>query len=114
MYRLSFCVVASAMTAGSASAEKPSRPDPTDASAIVVPAAYSSSFDFYRPDRTPEVVDWRGANDAVGRIGGWRSYQREAQQPDPASGSSTSSPLTQPSGQSGSGTPAAPGRRDGR
>ena len=31
-----------------------------------------------------ETHPWREANDTVNRIGGWRVYAREAQQPDPA------------------------------
>ena len=43
---------------------------------------------------TDETVgSWREANDNVGRIGGWRTYLREAQQPDaPASAPTTGKP----------------------
>jgi hypothetical protein len=43
-----------------------------------------SSFARYRPLGEEKPVSWRDANDTVTRIGGWRVYAREAQQPDPA------------------------------
>lgn len=40
-----------------------------------------SAFREYRPFTDSPPSDWRGANDTVGRIGGWRAYAREAQAP---------------------------------
>jgi hypothetical protein len=67
-----------------------SRADPADPKAVVKPTVYRSAFDQYRKHTEQKVESWKGANDNVGRIGGWRTYAREAQQPDPpAAGSVT-------------------------
>ncbi len=42
--------------------------------------SYRSAFEGYRPFGDPPAVPWREANDAVGRIGGWRAYARETQE----------------------------------
>lgn len=60
-----------------------SRPDPLDAKANVPALAYESSFSHQRKLGEEKPVSWREANDTVARIGGWRVYAREAQQPDP-------------------------------
>jgi len=54
--------------------------DALDAKADVAPLAHRSAFSGYRrfADETP--VPWKRANDTVGRIGGWRTYAREAAQ----------------------------------
>lgn len=45
-----------------------------------LPAAQTAlPFEHYRPWRDETLQDWREANDQVGKIGGWRSYLREAQ-----------------------------------
>ena len=46
--------------------------------------SYESSFARYRLLGDEKPASWRDANDTVTRIGGWRVYAREAQQPDPA------------------------------
>ena len=62
------------------------RADPTDAKAAVPPMVYRSAF--AKPPAPPTevpLVSWQEANDTVWRIGGWRSYAREASQaPTPA------------------------------
>jgi hypothetical protein len=65
-------------------AAKAAKPDPLDPEAAVPAAAYQSSFSQYRRLGDDKAVSWREANDTVTRIGGWRVYTREAQQPDPA------------------------------
>lgn len=60
------------------------RPDPLDPKASVPTLRYESSFAQYRRLGEEKPVSWRDANDTVTRIGGWRVYAREAQQPDPA------------------------------
>lgn len=75
--------------------------NPMDASATVPAVVYESSF---RPDRRRAdgtVIPWRDSNDTVGRIGGWRAYAREAQQPEslppgPSALSAPSAPSTSP------------------
>ena len=59
------------------------RPDPLDPKASVPALTYESSFFQYRKLGEEKPVSWREANDTVTRIGGWRVYAREAQQPDP-------------------------------
>jgi len=95
------------------------RPDPLDAKASVPPLSYRSSFSRYRGLSDDKTVSWREANDAVARIGGWRVYAREAQQPEstpPATdtatspkpggpGMDTSKPMPMPPGHGGHKTP---------
>ena len=45
------------------------------------PAPYRSAFDGYQPFADEAVIPWKGANDEMGRIGGWRVYARQARQP---------------------------------
>lgn len=42
---------------------------------------HESAFSTYRPHVDTPVGDWRAANEAVNRIGGWRAYGREAGAP---------------------------------
>ena len=65
-------------------AAKAARPDPLDPRASVPALSYASSLSEYRKLGDEKRVSWRDANDTVARIGGWRVYAREAQQPDPA------------------------------
>lgn len=59
------------------------RADPLDAQARVPAATHTSSLANYRRLGDDKRIDWKEANEAVNRIGGWRAYAREAQQPDP-------------------------------
>ncbi len=65
-------------------AAKAARLDPLDAKANVPALNYASSFTHHRQLGDEKPISWRDANDTVTRIGGWRVYAREAQQPDPA------------------------------
>lgn len=66
----------------------PSRPapaasaDPLNPQAQVPAAVYVSPLSAYRRLGEDKRVPWTQANETVNRIGGWRSYAREAQQPD--------------------------------
>ena len=60
------------------------KPDPLDPKASIPTLSYQSSFTQYRRLDESKPISWREANDTVTRIGGWRVYAREAQQPDPA------------------------------
>ena len=42
---------------------------------------YQSVFVRYQAYRDEKLGSWREANDTVERIGGWRAYAKEAQQP---------------------------------
>ena len=95
------------------------RPDPLDAKASVPALSYRSSFSRYRGLGEDKPVSWREANDAVARIGGWRVYAREAQQPEPTpsstdaaasprpggSGTDTAKPMPMPPGHGGHKSP---------
>ena len=59
-------------------------PDPLDPKAGIPTLSYQSSFSQYRRLDDGKLISWRDANDTVTRIGGWRVYAREAQQPDAA------------------------------
>jgi hypothetical protein len=72
-----------ALAAQAQPAAKATRPDPLDPRASVPTLTYESSFLQYRRLGDENPVAWREANDTVARIGGWRVYAREAQQPDP-------------------------------
>jgi hypothetical protein len=73
-----------ATSSNAANAMPAARPDPLDAKAGVPPLSYRSSFARYRAFSDDKPLSWREANDAVARIGGWRVYTREAQQPEAA------------------------------
>ena len=60
------------------------RVDPLDAQAGVPAVTYSSSLAGYRPLGDDKRIPWKAANETVNRVGGWRAYTREAQQPEPA------------------------------
>lgn len=50
------------------------------------PLEFRSAFEGYKPYTDEKTIDWKRANDNVGKIGGWREYAREASQPDTAAG----------------------------
>lgn len=58
------------------------RPDPMNPRADVPPFVYSSALASYRFSGEVPVGSWREANDKVTRIGGWRAYTREANEPE--------------------------------
>jgi len=63
---------------------RPERADPLDAQARVPAVKHQSPLASYRRLGEDKPVSWKEANEAVTRIGGWRAYAREAQQPEPA------------------------------
>jgi hypothetical protein len=73
-------LAASGAVFAQASAEFAAGPSsPASAAASGVGLNYRSAFDGYRGFAQQPVVSWRGANDLVGRIGGWQAYAREGQ-----------------------------------
>ena len=70
----------------------PTRPDPLDPKAQVPAVRYESAFAQFRRIGDDKPMGWREANDTVARIGGWRVYAREAQQPDPATAEKPAAP----------------------
>lgn len=77
-------LTAQAQAQAQAQSAATTRPDPLDAKAQVPSLRYESSFAQFRRIGDDKPMTWREANDAVARIGGWRVYAREAQQPEPA------------------------------
>lgn len=73
-----------ALAAHAQPATRVAKPDPSDPRAITPPLVHESSLAHYRKFSDEKPIAWREANDTVGRIGGWRTYAREARQPEPA------------------------------
>lgn len=69
-------------------------PDPLDPKATVAAPMHRSAFDGYRHHDGVLPLPWRQANDTVERIGGWRSYAREAAAAPASRGASA--PATRP------------------
>lgn len=73
------------------------RADPLDAQARVPAVTYTSPLANYRRLGDDRPVPWKEANETVTRIGGWRAYTREAQQPNAAAAApGAGSPLARP------------------
>jgi len=83
---LALAVMCSAAALGHAqnASGRAERADPLDAKAPVPATAYASPLAGYRRLGDDKRVSWKDANETVNRIGGWRAYAREAQQPDAA------------------------------
>lgn len=60
------------------------RADPLDPQARVPALTPPSSLAGYRRPGDDKPVPWKEANEAVQRLGGWRAYARETQQPEAA------------------------------
>ena len=75
-----------------AQAESRSAADPTRADAPVPPLVYRSPLRSVPAAAPAGDAAWRDANDLTGRIGGWRSYLREAQQPPSTPGAAAPAP----------------------
>jgi hypothetical protein len=77
------------------------RANPLDAQARVPAVTHASALAGYRRLGEDQRIDWKSANETVNRIGGWKTYAREAQQPEPAAPapaarSSTPAPAAKP------------------
>lgn len=79
---VAFCAVA-ATAAAQATAPTATRLDPQDTHVAGPAVAYTSAFKHYQRLGDDKATAWREANDTTARIGGWRVYARQAQQPDP-------------------------------
>jgi len=55
---------------------------PGDAMVDVPVVVYRSALSGYRSFRDEKVSSWQESNDNVARIGGWRTYLREAREPE--------------------------------
>jgi hypothetical protein len=91
------------------------RLDPLDARAPVPPVVHTPALASYRRAGELAVGSWREANDTVTRIGGWRAYTREANQPEApaaAPGGTTSATAVQPAAPATPPPPGHHGRHD--
>lgn len=84
--------LAAALVALPAAASAGPPDDPLNPQAAVPPARHDTSLARYRPAGQIEVAPWKATNDAVGRIGGWRAYAREASAPPAAPPRAASAP----------------------
>ena len=65
--------------------------NPARAESPAPATAYRSPFANYRPHAAVTPGPWRGLNDEVARIGGWKAYAREAHEAAEAAKASTQS-----------------------
>ncbi len=79
---VALCMAASA-SAAPATPPTARKPDPLDASTPVPAVAYAPTLGRDKRTAGDTPMAWRDANDTAARIGGWRVYAREAQQPEP-------------------------------
>lgn len=79
---------------------------PSNATGQVI--GYQSAFEGYRRLTDEPVVSWKGANDNVGRIGGWRVYAREAAGQDGGHAGHPAAATAQPMTGGASAAPATP------
>jgi hypothetical protein len=75
----------------------PGPPDPLDPAAAVPRLEYRSALRGYRPLADTPPGDWRALNDQVHRVGGWRTYLRQAHAPEPAASTPAAPPAATPS-----------------
>lgn len=68
------------------------RPDPLDPAAPVPAFSHSSALTHAPSLTETQVGSWREANDTVNRIGGWRTYAREAKPSQPPQAAPGGSP----------------------
>lgn len=78
------------LLAGSAMAQTTAEQTPPPAAPAQL--SYTSPLNGYLAYADQPVQSWREANDTVGRIGGWRTYAREARTAEPAKDAAPSSP----------------------
>ena len=70
-----------------ASAVAPAKPVAPAAVADAAPPPYRSTLEGYQRYTDEKTVNWKEANDATARIGGWREYAKEASQSQTPAGS---------------------------
>ena len=76
--------------------------------ATAAPPVFQSALDGYQSYQDQPTSEWKKVNDAVGAIGGWREYARQASEtgtPSSASGKGTASATPQAKPKPGATTP---------
>jgi hypothetical protein len=78
--RIALALAAGLSAAGAVAqgAPEPVARDPADPRAEAPPLVHRSPFASYRVFTGDGPGSWRGVNDEVARIGGWKAYAREA------------------------------------
>lgn len=84
-------------------ASPPPAPDPADPQATVPATVWHSALTRFRPGSDADARVWRDANDEVARIGGWRTYLREALAPEPSAQGVEGAPTKPSAAQGGHG-----------
>lgn len=79
--RVAVFAATSVLLAGASYAQH-DRAVPTPPAPSPVPLTFESVLSRYKPMSDQKLGSWREANDTVTRIGGWRTYLKEAQTPD--------------------------------
>ena len=75
---LLIAVASATLLAGHAGAQTKVTASP----AAATPTPFKSAFDGYQAYTDDKMTGWKAANDEVARIGGWREYAKQAQQPE--------------------------------
>jgi hypothetical protein len=75
-------VISASLARAQGLADRVPRPDPLDARASVPAVEYRSPLSRYQRLGQDKPMPWKDANETVNRIGGWKAYAREAQQPE--------------------------------
>ena len=88
--------LASAQAAAAASPSNPATLASPAATAQTMLPAYRSALEGYQRYTDEKMVDWKEANDATARIGGWRAYAKEASQSQVEEGAAKSDSRTAP------------------
>ncbi len=81
--RVALAVTLLSLCSSAANAQSAAPAPPAAAMTAVAPAAFRSAFEGYQPYTDEKMLPWKQANDAVGQIGGWREYAKEAGRPGP-------------------------------
>lgn len=68
-------------SSGFAAAQIPSPASATPESTKTSSLTYRSAFEGYQSYAEEKISNWKVTNDTVERIGGWREYAKQAQQP---------------------------------
>lgn len=79
-----YWLLLAALAAGTASAQAPTRADPTDPAARAPAPTYRSAFGGYKRIESAKPKAWREANDESARIGGHIGILREQMARDKA------------------------------
>lgn len=75
-------LLSATLLAGQATAQTTATTAPSTKPVVTTPVPYKSAFEGYQAYSDDKMTNWKTANDEVARIGGWREYAKQAQQPE--------------------------------